>query len=322
MPTLAAFLDSYIAKRSDVKGGTAIVYGHTRRCLVEYFGADKPLAEITPADADDWRRWLGLAKNEDDPKAGGQGLSDNTVRRRCGIARQFFRDAVRRRLIAESPFAEMKGVVVRSNRSRDYFVTRDGSGRRAESLPRQAMATAVRPEPLRRPAMPLGALGPTLGRRRLGRGRITVRSPKTEHHEGKGIRVMPLFPELRPYLEAVRDELLDQTSTRKQKRLSEQPVITRYRESNINLRTQLCKIIRRAGLKPWPKLFQNLRATRATELADQFPTHVAADWLGHSTTIADKHYRQTTAEHFAKAIGKCAAPCAAVTNGNGRIGRK
>jgi hypothetical protein len=121
---LGPFLESYIAKRCDVKGGTAVVYGHTRRCLVEYFGPDQPLAEITPADADDWRRWLGLAKNKKQPEKGGQGLSDNTVRRRCGIARQFFRDAVRRRLLAESPFAEMQGVVVRSNRSRDYFVSR------------------------------------------------------------------------------------------------------------------------------------------------------------------------------------------------------
>ena len=77
--TLAAFLDSYVTSRSDVKSSTATVYGHTRRCLVEYFSADKPLAEITPADADDWRRWLGRAKNEDDPKAGGQGLSDKHV---------------------------------------------------------------------------------------------------------------------------------------------------------------------------------------------------------------------------------------------------
>jgi site-specific recombinase XerD len=123
--TLAEFLKSYIVKRNDVKDGTAIVYGHTRRCLVEFFGADKQLADITAADADDWRRWLGTAKNEVDPKASGQGPSDNTVRRRCGIARQFFRDAVRRRVIAESPFADMKGVVVRSNRSRDYFITRE-----------------------------------------------------------------------------------------------------------------------------------------------------------------------------------------------------
>src|SRR5262245_10677683 len=34
--SLGPFLNSYIAKRSDVKRGTALVYGHTRRCLVDY----------------------------------------------------------------------------------------------------------------------------------------------------------------------------------------------------------------------------------------------------------------------------------------------
>jgi integrase len=279
------------------------VYGHTRRCLVEYFGAVKPLTEITPADADDWRRWLGLAKNEKRPERGGQGLSDNTVRRRCGIARQFFRDAVRRRLIAESPFAEMQGVVVRSNRSRDYFVTRKEADAVLKACPDaqwQLLFALSRYGGLRCPSEHLSL---TWGDVDFEAGRIRVRSPKTERHEGKGERIMPLFPELRPHLEAVRDEFLADFDP-KRKRLSEQPVITRYRDSNANLRTQLCKIIRRAGLKPWSKLFQNLRATRATERADEYPTHVAADWLGHSTRIADKHYRQTTAEHFAKAIGE------------------
>jgi integrase len=35
---------------------------------------------------------------------------------------------------------------------------------------------------------------------------VTIVSPKTEHHPGKGTRQIPLFPELRPYLEAVFDE--------------------------------------------------------------------------------------------------------------------
>jgi hypothetical protein len=67
-------------------------------------------------------------------------------------------------------------------------------------------------------------------------------------------------------------------------------VITRYRDPNANLRTQFERIIARAGLKPWPKLFQNLRATRATELAAEYPSHVAADWMGHSAMAAQKHY--------------------------------
>ena len=201
----------------------------------------------------------------------------------------------------------MQGVVVRSNRSRDYFVTRKEAAAVLKACPDaqwKLLFALSRYGGLRCPSEHLALRWGDVDR---DAGRITVRSPKTEHHEGKGVRVMPLFPELRPYLQAVLDELLASDFDPKQRRLSEQPVITRYRDTNANLRTQLCKIIRRAGLKPWPKLFQNLRATRATELADAFPTHVAAGWLGHSTTIADKHYWQTTAEHFAKALEICAA---------------
>ena len=43
---------------------------------------------------------------------------------------------------------------------------------------------------------------------------------------------------------------------------------TRYRDANANLRTRLARIIERAGLEVWPKLFQNLRLTRETELAE------------------------------------------------------
>ena len=300
---LAAFLETYIAKRCDVKATTATVYGHTRRCLVEYFGADKPLAEITLADAEDWRRWLGLAKREGEANAGGQGLSDNTVRRRCGIARQFFHDAVRRRLISESPFAEMKGVVVRSNRSRDYFLTRQDAQAVIDACPDAQWKLIFAMSRFGGLRCPSEHMALRWGDVDWSNGRITIRSSKTEHHEDGGIRVMPLFPELRPYLEAVLEELLADFDP-KANRLSEQPIITRYRQSNINLRTQLCKIIGRAGLRPWPKLFQNLRATRATELADAYPAHVAAEWLGHTTQIADKHYRQTTEDHFDRANGK------------------
>jgi hypothetical protein len=58
----------------------------------------------------------------------------------------------------------------------------------------------------------------------------------------------------------------------------------------------------RAGVDSWPRLFQNLRASRATELAAEFPSHVAAAWLGHSEEIADAHYRQVLDGDFAKAV--------------------
>jgi integrase len=124
--------------------------------------------------------------------------------------------------------------------------------------------------------------------------RMLVRAPKTEHHEGHEERVTPIFPELRPYLEAAWDEAADGATK----------VCTLRITGNSNLRTQMHRIIRRAGLVPWPKLFVNMRATRATELAEIFPGHVCAAWLGHSNLIADRHYRQLTDEHFAKAAGQ------------------
>ena len=122
---LGEFLASYVAERDDVKPATRIVYGHTRRCLIERFGAERPLRSITTGDARDWRRWLARPKNEDRPTDGGQGLAENTVRRRCSIAKQFFSDAVDRQLIDRNPFGALEGLTVGANESRDYFVSRD-----------------------------------------------------------------------------------------------------------------------------------------------------------------------------------------------------
>lgn len=76
---------------------------------------------------------------------------------------------------------------------------------------------------------------------------------------------------------------------------------TRYRDRNSNLRTQLERIIQRAGLKPWPKLFQNLRSTRETELAETYPIHVVCAWIGNTEKNAAKYYLQVTDEHFRQA---------------------
>jgi hypothetical protein len=61
------------------------------------------------------------------------------------------------------------------------------------------------------------------------------------------------------------------------------------------------RIIRRAGLEPWPKLFQNLRASRETELAAEYPLHVVCAWIGNSALIAQKHYLQVTEGDFERA---------------------
>ena len=79
-------------------------------------------------------------------------------------------------------------------------------------------------------------------------------------------------------------------------------MISRYRSQDANLRTQLQKIIRRAGLEVWQKPWQNLRSTRETELVESFPVHVAAAWLSNTEAVANKHYLQITDEHFQRAV--------------------
>jgi hypothetical protein len=117
---------------------------------------------------------------------------------------------------------------------------------------------------------------------------MVVHSPKTEHHQGKDRRLVPLYPELLPYLQESFELAAAGTEF----------VITRYRKQNSNLRTSLERIICKAQLKPWPKLFQNLRSSRETELTQKFPLHVVCAWMGNSQLVAAKHYLQVTDEHF------------------------
>jgi integrase len=288
--TLATFLNGYVAGRTDLKPRTIIKFSATRDYLVEFLGADRPLNAITAGDGDDWRVFLI-----------GKGLSENTVRKHAQIAKQFFTYAVRRKSIESNPFADLKSTV-RANPEKFYFVTQKEAAAVLTACPDnqwKLLFALSRYGGLRCPSEHLGL---RWGDVNWKDGRITVRSPKTEHHEGKAERVIPLFPELRPYLQAVLDELLADFDP-KAHRLSEQPVITRYRDTNANLRTQLHRIIRKAKLTPWPKVFQNLRSTRETELAEQFPIQVVCEWIGNSEAVARKHYLQVTDEHFATAIG-------------------
>lgn len=101
-----------------------------------------------------------------------------------------------------------------------------------------------------------------------------------------------MFPDLRPYLEESRS-LASKDAVF---------VIQRYRESNINLRTQLQRILERAKVKPWPKLFHNLRASCETDLAKIHPIKAVCDWIGNSVDMASKHYLQTTDEDFQRAV--------------------
>ena len=280
VPTLGAWLDRYIEGRKDVKPLTRVNYDQVRKYLLAFFTKDRPLDTITPGDADAFRVYL---KSE-------RGLADNTIRRRMGIAKQFFNAAVRQEVIAKNPL-DGQATVVRQNPMRMHFVSREDAEAVLNALPdaRWRLVFALcRWGGLRCPSEVVRLKWEHVC---WEKSRFTVHSPKTEHHADGGIRVVPIFPELYPcFMDAFEQ--------------AEEGAVfccPQYPNAGPMYRKAILAAVQAAGLKPWPKLFVNLRSTRETELAEEYPVQTVCSWIGNSPAIAVKHYPQVTEDHFARA---------------------
>ena len=60
---------------------------------------------------------------------------------------------------------------------------------------------------------------------------------------------------------------------------------------------QFERILDRAGIEPWERLFKNLPASRKVEFASEYPLHVVTVWPGNTEKIASRHYLQVTEAH-------------------------
>jgi integrase len=90
----------------------------------------------------------------------------------------------------------------------------------------------------------------------FSRGVITVRAPKTKRH-GKGIRRVPIFAPLRPYLWERFQDVQGLAMP------FDQHVITRHDQAAPYLRRQFEAILKLARVDQWERLFQNLRSSCA-----------------------------------------------------------
>jgi integrase len=299
VPDLGQLLNAFFEVLT-VKPGTATTYRQTGRSLLDHFDGDQLLSTISPLDCDRWRQSMRDA-----------GLAEATISKRVKTARQIFRQGVRWKMIAENPFLDVKAGS-QTNRARMYFVSHDEAQRVLDACPDaqwRLLFALSRYGGLRCPSEHLML---RWGDVDWEKNRLLIRSPKTEHHEGGDCRFLPLFPELRPYLL----EAFEQADA------GAEYVVTICRSSKANLRTQMQRIIRRSAVKPWPRLFHNLRSTRQTELCESFPSHVVCAWLGNSRAVAQDHYLQVTDAHFARALHgphqKSGAESGAVRSGKRR----
>jgi len=276
---LGELLNEYFASLM-VKPGTVATYEQARQSLIGYFGKDRLLRTIGTLDAEKWRQ-----------QAKASGLAEPTIAKRVKVARQAFKKGMKWKMVSENPFAEVR-VGSMKNKSRQYFITPEEAKAVLAACPNaewRLIFALGRYGGLRCPSEHLALKWADVD---WENGRLRVPSSKTEHTVGGDCRIIPLFPEIRSYLLDAFEQAEPGT----------QYVITSHRQPNTNLRTQLQRIIQRAGLKAWPRLFHNLRSTRQTELAQTFPIHVVCQWLGNSEAVAQDHYLQVTEAHFAKAI--------------------
>lgn len=270
----------YELRKADTKPNTQKKYRNAMKYLYEFFGRDKLIKDITPGDCDEWRLWLTS-----------KGLAENTVRKHCAVAKVFFYNAVRKKLVEENPFQDLKATSI-PNKSREYFITAEETEKLLNACPDaewRLIVALARYGGLRIPSEPYALRWDDIN---WVDERFYVSSPKTERYEGKEGRMVPLFPQLRPYLEDCRELAEDDAEF----------VIVKYRRGSCNLRTCMQKIVKRAGLNQWPRLFQNLRSSRETELLSEgFQLQTVVAWLGNSPTVALKSYLQVREDDYKKA---------------------
>ncbi len=286
---LKKFLDTFVASKHRVKPATKEIWGQVVRNLVDHFGVERDVTTITEEAAEGFKDYLT-----------DQNLARTTISKRLQFTRGFFKFAVKKKLLAENPFAEVSEVAVGLPNTKRFISREDTAALMAASdLTWRAIIALGRYGGLRCPSEVASLRWEDID---WNSGRMTVTSPKTEHHEGKETRVLPIFPELAPVLTAAFEAAEDGAVYVIGGHLREKALgIHGWR--SCNLRTQFGRIIKRAGVKAWPRLFHNLRASRETELLREHPIHVVTAWLGNSPRIALKHYCMVTDHDFDRARG-------------------
>jgi integrase len=276
--TLDNLLDESFATMN-VKKSTRTRYAQARRLLIEHFGKDCPLDSISPHDADKYRVWL-----EDKEYANAK------VSKEIQIARMFFKQAIRWEMIPKNPFEGVRAGA-QTNQDRKYYLTPEDTHKLIEMAPDAEWRCIIALARFGGLRCPSEVLGVQWGDIDWDQGRMLVRSPKTERHIGKAERIIPLFPELRSVLMQA-FELAPEGSVY---------VTGRFGGTHANLGTQFKRIITRAGFVPWPRVFNAMRASRATELAAEYPAAICTAWMGHTQAIAEAHYHMVRNEDFEKA---------------------
>jgi integrase len=245
--------------------------------LLNFFDANTDLRMINSGGARGFRQSLVDS-----------GKAEATISKTIKHCRYFLKCAVQDGLISENPFDEIK-TGRETNKDRQRLILSETIQRVIKAAPDHEWRTIIalaRYAGFRRCEIPALEWSNIDWGDSGHPGELVIDSPKT------GIRTLPLFGELRPYLEASWDAAS----------VGARYVVERHRKLfRTNPATQLKRIIKKAGIETWPKPFHNLRATLQSELTGRYPEPTVNEWLGNSQDVARRHYLQVLPEHMSQA---------------------
>ena len=267
---LGDLIDHYVSEQKHFSTNTRANFKQVRSWAVEYFGAKCVVASITPAKFVSWMTWMVHSDEADERRT----LSTSSAKKHAKRLRQVLSYGVKARLLNENVADGIK-IGDETNDERKHYIDR-------------ATATTINDHCPSMEWKLIFALARYCGLRiptevhvlkwsdvLWDQNRLRIDSKKT------GLRYCPIFE---PALQLLREayDMAPEGATH----------IFPNRTTESNLRTHMHRIIKSAGLVPWPKVFVNLRSSCRTDLEDNFRETVINAWIGHSTKVGQKHYSQ------------------------------
>jgi len=285
--SLSAWLSTFMESRADLKPESRRKLEQTRSKLLEHFGEHRQLHEITSEAAVAWR---------DSLKA--KGLSVAAVKTHVGNAKTIFAEAVRREILPQSPFVELKGGVTPTRNTR--YVTPDETERVLAACPDAEWRLLIGLARLAGLRTPSETNLLTWADVDWDRARLRVRSPKTERHAGHEARWVPICPRLMELLQ----ERFEAASEGDERLVTIKGAGARRRK--------IVAIVERAGVQMWEATWQTLRRSCEIEWAQTYPQFAVSRWIGHSITVSGRHYANAVPDElFDRVAGLKAAQNAA-----------
>ena len=258
LTTVAGFLTEYVSRRVDVKPATKEVWSQVTRNLLEHFGGQRDLRTIDETAAEDFKLFLLKAN-----------LASTTVAKRLQFARQFFKAAVKRKLISSNPFADV-GAKATMKDDRERFITKEETDRLLATCPNidwRVIAGLCRFGGLRCPSEVLTLEWVDVDWER-GRFRAFAQDGASSGQgEPDGSIVPGASTILTEAFEAAADGAVYVVGNDAYRQTADTPGM-----EELQLADAVWPILKRAGLEPWPRLFHALRASRRPSLPRNIPS--------------------------------------------------